>query len=76
MGADHGPASVSAEPKKPALVSVDEAALAIGISPRTARRLVKATGELVPGVPAFRIGGRIKFHRVQLEDFVAGRGLT
>lgn len=56
----------------PALVPLDAARAELGIGRTTAYLLAKEHGELVPGVPVFRIRGTWKVNRAQLDRFKAG----
>lgn len=55
-----------------ALVPLDVARTELGLGRTTAYLLARETGELLPGVPLFRIRGRWYANRAQLERFKAG----
>ncbi len=55
-------------------LSLTEAAERLRISRRTAYRLAKAHGELVPGVPVFRVASLWRVSRRQLEAFIESGG--
>lgn len=54
-----------------ALVPLDHARKELGIGRSSAYILAK-TGELMPGLPVYRIGGVWKVSRAQLERVIAG----
>ncbi len=56
----------------PALVPLNDARTELGLGLTTAYKLAKEAGELVPGVPVFRIRGTWKVSRAQLDRFIAG----
>lgn len=56
----------------PALVPLDEARAELGIGRTTAYLLAKEQGELLPGLPLFRIRGRWYANRAQLDRIIAG----
>ncbi len=58
----------------PSTLSVQEAADMLGISGRTAYRLAETRGELVPGVPVFRVASLWKVSKHQLEAFIGSGG--
>ena len=50
-------------------LSVDEAAIFLGCSPETVRRLAAKKN-----LPSFRLGRRLMFSRVGIEEFIAKPG--
>lgn len=56
----------------PALVPLDEARKELGLGRTTAYALAREDGQLVDGVPIFRIRNRYFANRAQLDKFISG----
>ena len=55
---------------QPDTLSIPETAERLGVSRWTLRDQVNATGEVLPGVRVFKIGGRDRVSRIQVDEFL------
>lgn len=55
-------------------LSLPEVAKRLGKSRWTMRRIANATGEVLPGVRVFRLGGSDCVSRIQLDEYLRGPG--